>query len=66
METIFRAQGILKRWREEKKRDTEQSKVAPLMYLIDLEYKNYLKLCYWCYETPLTKGPWLRQKITTT
>jgi hypothetical protein len=58
-----RAQGILKRVKEERLKDTEHSKTAPIMYVIDLEYKKYLALCYWCYETPLKKGEWLRQEI---
>jgi hypothetical protein len=63
MEMIYRAQGILRRWQEQKEKDTDSSKVAPLTYLLDYEYKQYLKLCFWCFEKPLTKGKWLLQKI---
>jgi hypothetical protein len=64
MNTVtYRAQGILKRWKQQKELDTDSSKVAPLMYLIDLEYKKYQELCFWCFEKPLTKGAWLRQEI---
>ena len=58
-----RAQGILARYKEEQKKDTEQSKVAPLDVIIDLQYNKYKSLCYWCNETPLKKGEWLRQII---
>lgn len=49
-----RAQGIKKRWELENQK--VQVLVAPLSYLIDLEYKNYKNLCYWCYEA-LTGTP---------
>lgn len=60
---MYRAQGIKKRWGLEKVKDTDSNKVAPLEYLIDLEYAKYKELCYWCCEMPLTKGQWLLQKI---
>lgn len=63
MDTIYRAQGILRRWKEEEAKDTSTSKVAPLLYLIDHEYHQYLNICFWCHEKPLTKGKWLLQKI---
>ena len=58
-----RVQGIKLRWELEGKRDTNTSQVAPLNFLIDLEYKKYLKLCFWCYEKPLDKDKWLLQNI---
>lgn len=60
-----RAQGILKRWKEQVELDktTTSSVTAPLTYLLELEYKKYVDLCYWCYETPLSYSKWLSQDI---
>lgn len=58
-----RAEGILLRWQKEREEDTDSNKTAPLQYIIDLEYKNYSKTCYWCHEKPMKKGEWLRQEI---
>ena len=55
-----RAQGILRRWKEETAKDPS---VAPFEYLLDLQYKKYQSLCFWSYETPLSKGKWLFEKI---
>lgn len=56
---MLRAQGIKKKYHEEKTHDTEHSKVAPLEILLKLQYERYVKLCYWCYEMPLSYGKWL-------
>jgi len=45
-----RAQGIKLRWEKEKQKDSENSKIAPLQYLIELEYKKYRHLCFYCHE----------------
>ena len=58
-----RAKGILKVYKSELKKDNEHTKTAPLEYIIDLQYKKYLDVCFWCNETPLKKGAWLRQEI---
>jgi hypothetical protein len=40
-----------------------KSMVTPLMYIMELEYKKYVDVCYWCYETPLSYTKWLSQEI---
>lgn len=60
---MLRAQGIRQRHQEERKLDTERSKVAPLQIILELQYKRYLKLCYWCNEKPLSYGKWLCEPL---
>ena len=60
---MYLAQGIKKRYELEKLKDSENNKVSPLTYLIDLEYKKYKELCFWTYQKPLSKGKWLLQQI---
>lgn len=60
---MLRAQGILKRWQEEKLKDTDHDHVAPLEYVMELQYKKYTEICYWCHEKTLIYSKWLSQKI---
>jgi hypothetical protein len=60
---MYLAQGIKKRWELEKINDNDNNKIAPLSYLIELEYKKYKELCFWTYQKPLSKGKWLLQII---
>lgn len=60
---MYRAQGILKRWKEFKASDTEQSRTVPLMDFLQYQYKRYIELCDRCNELPITFGKWLLQKI---
>ena len=60
---MYLAQGIKRRWELEKMKDTENSKIAPLSYLIDSLYRDYKKLCFYTYQNPLPKGKWLLQII---
>jgi len=58
-----RIKGILLRWNKEKEKDTDENRVSPLTYLVDLEYDNYIKICFWCHEKPLSRIEWFKQEI---
>jgi hypothetical protein len=58
-----RAQGILKRWKEFKASDTEQSKTIPIMQFLEYQYKRYKELCDRCNELPKPFGKWLLEPI---
>lgn len=64
MEPKFIAQGLLKTWKENKKLDTSTSKMCPLRYYLELNYKiRHVELCNRLGIKPLTLGEWLRTPI---
>jgi hypothetical protein len=60
---MYRAQGILKRWKEFKITDNEHSRTVSLMDFLQYQYKRYLELCDRCSEMPVPFGKWLLQTI---
>lgn len=67
METIYRAQAILKTVQSVNKRNAQRTDVQKreygIMEWIDNRYKEYKDLCDWCGEVPLSKGKWLLQQV---
>lgn len=57
-----RAQGIAKRYQELK--TIPNNRLKNLEAILKYEYKKYLDLCYWCYESPLSYTDFLKQEIT--
>ena len=63
-EPKYIAQGLLKTWKEEKEKDNEYNKVAPLMKFLEFNYnERYVALCYRLDVTPVSMGKWLRKEI---
>jgi hypothetical protein len=60
-----RAQGIAKRWKEEKAKDNAEperwyNKMKQLEDVLRYEYGRYKQLCFWCYEETLSYTEWLK------
>lgn len=60
---MTRGQGILKRWKEEKEKIRNDTVLAPLEIVMELQYQNYVHLCYWTYIKPLKYTAWLLEPI---
>lgn len=59
------AQALLQSWKEEKLKDTDCSKIAPLEHFLKYQYtERYVKLCRWLNVEPVKFGAWLRKDIT--
>ena len=59
---MFIAQKIARQWRKEKWKDTSVSRMAPLMYCLELNYKRYCSIKRSCGEVPLSFGRFLLKK----
>ena len=59
---MTRKDGILKQWANSRPTNLKLSSEQEAK-LLTSEYCNYVELCAFCMEKPLTKSEWLEQEI---